>query len=162
MLARILVPLDGSPLAERILPEVVELARLRAAEAILLRVALAHTFPGADAIDAQVDAVREAEGYLVALERRLADQGIAVSRAVRYGHAPEEILAHARATHADLIAMSTHGRTGLLRLMLGSVAEAVLRASPVPVLLLRAQAPGPPDTGAAGGDVVAAVGSTQK
>ncbi len=141
MFARILIPLDGSPLAEGILPEVAELAKLHGAEVMLLRVALAHTFPGADATEAQVHAVEEAEGYLAQVERRLAAQGITVSGAVRYGHAAEEILDHARARHVDLIAMCTHGRTGLLRIMLGSVAEAVLRASPVPVLLLRAKAP---------------------
>lgn len=141
MFARILVPLDGSPLAEGILPEVLELARLHGAEILLLRVALAHTFPGVDATDAQVHAVDEAEGYLAELERGLAAQGIPVSSAVRYGHAAEEILDHAQARHADLIAMCTHGRSGVLRFMLGSVAEAVLRASPVPVLLLRAKVP---------------------
>jgi nucleotide-binding universal stress UspA family protein len=141
MFPRILVPLDGSALAEGILPEVAELARLHGAEVMLLRVALAHTFPGVDATEAQVHAVEEAEAHLAEVEHRLAVQGIRVSRAVRYGHAPEEILDHARTRRADLIAMSTHGRTGILRLMLGSVAEAVLRASPVPVLLLRAKAP---------------------
>ena len=157
MFTRILVPLDGSPLAEGILPEVAKLARLHGAEVMLLRVALAHTFPGGDATESQVHAVEEAEGHLVEVERRLAAQGIAVRRAVRYGHAPEEILDHARASRVDLIAMSTHGRTGIPRLVLGSVAEAVLRASPVPVLLLRAKASALSRAGAAAGGVTAAV-----
>jgi nucleotide-binding universal stress UspA family protein len=157
MFARILAPLDGSPLAEGILPEVAELARLHAAEVMLLRVALAHTFPGVDATDAQVHAVEEAEGYLAEVERQLAAQGITVSRAVRYGHAAGEILDHAQARHVDLIAMSTHGRTGILRVVLGSVAEAVLRDSPLPVLLLRAKAPTPSDAGEAARGVTAAV-----
>lgn len=155
MFARILVPLDGSPLAEGILSEVAELARLHGAEILLLRVALAHTFPGVDATEAQVQAVQEAEGYLAEVERGLTARGIRVSSAVRYGQAAEEILDHAQARHAGLIAMCTHGRTGILRIMLGSVAEAVLRASPVPVLLLRAQAPAPSLAGAP--DVAAAV-----
>ncbi len=157
MFARILVPLDGSPLAEGILPEVAELATLDGAELMLLRVALAHTFPGVDATDAQVYAVEEAEGYLAEVERRLAPQGITVTRAVRYGHAAEEILDHAQVRRVDLIAMSTHGRTGILRLVLGSVAEAVLRASPVPVLLLRAMAPAPSHAGDTARGVTAAV-----
>ncbi len=157
MFARILVPLDGSPLAEGILPEVAELARLHGAELLLLRVALAHTFPGVDATDAQVHVVQEAEGYLAEVERGLAARGIPVSSAVRYGHAAEEILDHAQVRHADLIAMCTHGRTGLVRIMLGSVAEAVLRASPVPVLLLRAQARAPFREGAARREVTAAL-----
>jgi nucleotide-binding universal stress UspA family protein len=146
MYTRILVPLDGSPLAEAILPEVVELARLHAAEVMLLRVALAHTFPGADQTDAQVHAVEEADGYLADVERRLAAQRIRASRAVRYGHVAEEILDHVRSRGADLIAMSTHGRSGLPRWVLGSVAEAILRAAPVPVLLLRAALPAPATT----------------
>ncbi|MFI5339876.1 MAG: universal stress protein [Candidatus Methylomirabilales bacterium] len=157
MFARILVPLDGSPLAEGILPEVAELATLHDAELMLLRVALAHTLPGVDATDAQVYAVEEAEGYLAEVERRLAPQGITVTRAVRYGHAAEEILDHAQVRRVDLIAMSTHGRTGILRLVLGSVAEAVLRASPVPVLLLRAMAPAPSHAGDAARGVTAVV-----
>lgn len=143
MFARILVPLDGSPLAEGILPEVAELARRHGAEILLLRVALAHTFPGVDATEAQVHVVEEAETYLAGVERRLAAEGIPVSSAVRYGHAADEILDHAQARRADLIAMCTHGRTGLLRILLGSVAEAVLRGSPVPVLLLRAKGMAP-------------------
>lgn len=140
MFARILVPLDGSPLAEAILPEVVDLARHHGAEVLLLRVALVHTLPGVDQTEAQVRAVEEAEGYLAEVERRLAAQGVPVSGAVRYGRAVEEILDHAESKRADLIAMSTHGRSGIRRFMLGSVAEAVLRAAPVPVLLLRGKA----------------------
>lgn len=140
MFTRILVPLDGSPLAEAILPEVVDLARLHGAEVLLLRVALVHALPGVDQTEAQVRAVEEAEGYLAEIERRIAAQGLPVRGAVRYGHAVEEILDHAQSQRADLIAMSTHGRSGIQRLMLGSVAEAVVRAAPVPVLLLRGRA----------------------
>ncbi len=142
MFARILVPLDGSPLAEAILPEVGELAALHGAEVVLLRVALVHILPGVDQTDAQVRAVEEAERYLADVERHLATRGIRVTSAVRYGHAVEEILDHAQSAGADLIAMSTHGRGGLGRLVLGSVAETVLRAAAVPVLLLRAREPG--------------------
>ncbi len=143
MFARIVVPLDGSRLAEAILTEVGELAALHRAEVVLLRVALVHALPGVDQTDAQVQAVEEAESYLADVEQRLARHGIRVSSAVRYGRAAEEILDHARSAGADLIAMSTHGRGGLGRLVLGSVAETVLRASAVPVLLLRAREPAP-------------------
>jgi nucleotide-binding universal stress UspA family protein len=120
---------------------VAELAALHDAEVMLLRVALAHAIPLADPVEAQVHAVEEAEGYLGDVERRLAARGMRVSHAVRYGDAAEEILDHARGRQAGLIAMSTHGRSGIRRLVMGSVAEAVLRASPVPVLLLRAAGP---------------------
>ena len=141
MLSRILVPLDGSPTAETVLPQVVELAELRNAEIVLLRVALAHTLPGSSQVEAQVRAVEEAQTYLAKLEGDLAARGLTVSSAVRYGHAAEEILDHARSGGIGLIAMSTHGRSGIRRWVMGSVAEAVARRSPIPVLLLRAQGP---------------------
>ncbi|MFB3818513.1 MAG: universal stress protein [Candidatus Methylomirabilales bacterium] len=140
MFARILVPLDGSPLAEAILPQVVELAQQHGAEVILLRVALAHTFPGVDATAAQVAAVEQAAAYLEAVQGRLG-AGLATRTVVRYGHAAQEILDHVRAAGADCVAMCTHGRTGLRRWMLGSVAETVARGAEVPVLLLRPPAP---------------------
>jgi nucleotide-binding universal stress UspA family protein len=139
MLSRILVPLDGSPLAEAVLPEVVELAALRRAEVLLLRVAVAHAHPGLDPVEAQVRAIEESQAYLKGIETRLAAQGLPVKSAVRYGQAAEEIFEHARIESADLIAMSTHGRSGIRRWVLGSVAETVVRRSPTPVLLLRAK-----------------------
>jgi nucleotide-binding universal stress UspA family protein len=137
--ACILVPLDGSTVAEAILPQVTELATLHGAEVVLLRVALAHAFRGTDQTDAQVQAVQEAEAYLAGVVERLLASGIKAQSVVRYGHAAEEILDHAETGDVDLIAMSTHGRSGVRRWMLGSVAEKVLRAAPVPVLLVRAR-----------------------
>ncbi len=138
MFQRILVPLDGSTLAEAVLPQVEELARLHGSEVLLLRVALAHGLPGTDQTALQVQTVEEADRYLATIEEQLVAQGIKALVSVRYGHAAEEILDHARRAHADLIAMTTHGRSGIRRWMLGSVAEKVVRAAPVPVLLLRA------------------------
>jgi nucleotide-binding universal stress UspA family protein len=138
MYRKILVPLDGSPVAEEILTHVVELARLTGAEICLLRVVLAHTFPGADPTERQVQAVREAEDYLKGVEHRLADAGLKVSAHVRYGHEAIEILDHAQQKDIDLVAMSTHGRTGVERWALGSVSERILRHSLKPVLLVRA------------------------
>jgi nucleotide-binding universal stress UspA family protein len=137
MLTRILVPLDGSTLAESILPQVVELAALRRGEIHLLRVAHAHALPGAGAVEAQVRALDEARAYLDRLDARLRSQDLPVRSVVRYGQPVEEILDHALASGADLIAMSTHGRSGVRRVMLGSVAEAVVRRARIPVLLLR-------------------------
>src|SRR5512135_1834640 len=137
MFARILVPLDGSALAEAILPQVTELAALHGAEIILLRVALVHSFPGTNQTEAQVQAVQEAEAYLAGVLQRLDASGIKAQQVVRYGHAAEEIVDQAEAGSADLIAMSTHGRSGPRRWMLGSIAEKVLRATTVPILLVR-------------------------
>lgn len=140
MFARILVPLDGSPQAEAILPEVVDLARLHGAQVLLLRVALVRALPGVDQTEAQVRAVDEAESYLADVGRRLAAQGIPVTGAVRYGHAVREILDHAASKRADLIALSTRGRSGIRRRVVGSTSERVVRAAPCAVVSIRAAA----------------------
>ena len=139
-LQQILVPLDGSELAEAVLPHLVKLAKRHGAEVTLLRVTHAHALRESELVDAQVRVVQEAETYLAGVERRLAAEGVRESAVVRYGEAPEEILDDIRSRRPDLVAMGTHGRTGLTHLVLGSVAEQVLRASPVPVLLFPARA----------------------
>ncbi len=142
MFRRILVPLDGSPLAEAIFPQVTELSHTLGAEVILLRVALAHTFPGVDPIhlaDEEVRVVEEAEAYLATAAERLVREGVNAKTAVRYGQPAAEIIDHAAVEKADLVAMSTHGRSGLSRLVMGSVAEEVVRKANIPVLLLRAR-----------------------
>ena len=141
-LDRILVPLDGSALAETALGTAVDLARQTRATLVLLRAAEAHTFPGADPTDAQILVVREAEDYLAGVASRLGREGDAVETGVWYGPAAPAIVDAARLRKASLIVMSTHGRSGLGRLVMGSVAESVLRGTDVPILLLRA--PGAP------------------
>ncbi len=141
MFKRIVVPLDGSPLAEAILPQVVALAQALRSELILLRVAFVHAFPAFEApylADEEVRVVRDAETYLAGLRARLAGDGVTVEAVVRYGRAAAEIVDHVRSSSADLVAMSTHGRSGFGRLLMGSVAEEVVRSLRVPVLLLRA------------------------
>jgi nucleotide-binding universal stress UspA family protein len=87
--------------------------------------------------DPETDQI-DAEEYLAPLAVDLRQHGIRVKTQVRRGPAAEEILRAASESNADLIAMTTHGRTGLGRLLLGSVAETVLRTTPVPVFLMRA------------------------
>jgi nucleotide-binding universal stress UspA family protein len=124
---RLLVPLDGSALAEAILPITEALARGHDAEVLLVRVAVA-----ADAV--------EAEAYLARLARTLGERGLpAVRWRVEEGEAAAAIAAAARALGADLVTMTSHGRSGLGRLLVGSVARAVVEASPVPVLVVRGQ-----------------------
>jgi nucleotide-binding universal stress UspA family protein len=136
---RVLVPLDGSPLAEIALPKAVELLSGPHATLILLRAAHATTRPGADPIDAQVAVVHEAESYLAAVAARLCGQGLTqVVRSVWYSSAAKAIIDAARLRSADLIVMSTHGRSGLQRAFRGSVAEAVLRGTRTPILLIQA------------------------
>jgi nucleotide-binding universal stress UspA family protein len=134
----ILVPLDGSLLAEAALTPAVELAREKGAKLRLLRAAEAHTFPMADPTEAQVTAVRDAEIYLAEVRYRLQQMGLAeVEVSVWYGAPAQAIVETARSTKADLIVMSSHGRSGLGRLVLGSVTESVLRSTAVPILLIR-------------------------
>jgi nucleotide-binding universal stress UspA family protein len=137
MFSKILVPLDGSKLAEGILPQVEWLAKIHNGEVTLLRVALAHTFPGADPTQHQVNVVREAEDYLAKVEANMKSVGVKVNSVVRYGHDAQEILDHAKERDVDLIAMSTHGRTGLTQFILGSVANKIIHHATVPILLCR-------------------------
>jgi len=139
MFKRILVPLDGSSLAEAVLPQVQELAKALGAELFLVRAAAAHVFPGVDPTEGEVDVVQKAEAYVGEVAGRLHDAGIPVHTAVRYGEAAEEILDHIGVNAIDLVAMSTHGRSGLSRLVLGSVAAQVVHRATVPVLLMRAR-----------------------
>ncbi len=134
---RILVPLDGSKCAETIIPRVEELVSGKKKGICLLRVAFASTFPGVDPTEAQIKVVREAEEYLKGLENYLSAKGLDVDTHVRYGSEAEEILDHAAQKEIDLVAMSTHGRSGVKRFFLGSVAEKVLRHAPKPVYLVR-------------------------
>ncbi len=141
MYQRILVPLDGSTLAEGMLPHAQALAQSLGAELVPLRVAFTHVFPGYDPTQAQVIAVQEAEDYVSGLAKRLQAEGVRAEARVRYGDPVEEIPDHRTWDHLDLIAMTTHGRTGLTRVVMGSVAEHVLRRTSVPMLLLRAAPP---------------------
>ena len=134
---RILVPLDGSECAENVLPKVEKLATELKASLALLRIAIAHTFPGADPTEAELKVVREAEGYLGRVEEGLKAKGFKVDSHVRYGNDAEEILEHASQKDIDMIAMTTHGRSGVKRFLLGSVAEKVLRYSSKPIFLVR-------------------------
>jgi nucleotide-binding universal stress UspA family protein len=134
---RILVPLDGSKCAETVIPRVEELISGKKTGICLLRVVSASTFPGVDPTEAQVKVVREAEQYLKGLEGHLRAKGLDVDTHVRYGNDAEEILDHATQKEIDLIAMSTHGRNGIKRFLLGSVAEKVLRHAQKPVFLVR-------------------------
>ena len=139
-LRTILVPLDGSALAETALPKALELAEASGARVLLLRAAQSQTFPGIDPTGGQVKVVSEAETYLAEIQKRLTRQGrVEVETSVWYGPAAHAIVEAARIHKADEIVMTTHGRSGLGRLLLGSVAESVLRGTTTPILLLRAE-----------------------
>jgi nucleotide-binding universal stress UspA family protein len=142
---RILVPLDGSGVAEQILPPVVQIAQAMSAKLLLFQVPIIHAsgwmtgewyLPIQGVLDS---AETVAQSYLSAVAGRLADQGLDVITATSIGSVANCIVEYAEASGADLIAMCTHGRTGLARWALGSVADRVLRAGGTPILLVRAQ-----------------------
>ena len=143
MAKKILVPLDQSALAESVLPLVADLARGGGSTVRLLYVSsVPQTRVNEDGrvvayADQEMERL-EAEGrdYLSKAEVRLG--GAPVECVVRFGEPLAEILREAAAFEADLIAVTTAGRSGLSRALLGSVAEQVMRKAKVPVLLLRA------------------------
>jgi nucleotide-binding universal stress UspA family protein len=136
MLKNILVPLDGSDLAEGALACAEVLARRCGAALTLVRATqVGHTLGALGT--AQMRAMDEAEAYLSGLAETLADRGIQVATGVPYGSAAGWITEEAEFRKADLIVMATHARTGPDRWLRGSVAEAVVSHATVPVLMLR-------------------------
>lgn len=143
---RIIVPLDGSKLAESALPEAQEMARITGAELILLRVVDYSTrdrfgdFGLLYEYEAMARALAEerelATAYLEELSSTIRASGHTVTTELVDGIAAKAIVGLAQP--GDLIVMATHGRTGMRRWFIGSIAEEVLRHSTVPVLLVRA------------------------
>ncbi|HEU4368694.1 MAG TPA: universal stress protein [Methylomirabilota bacterium] len=139
---RALVALDGSPSSEAVLRFLLEIAGPLDMTVLLVRV-LEPVPPVVTegsrhmVIEDVEGRRRDAEEYLAQIAAALRAQGVETALEVRRGRPAEEILAAAREHRADLIAMATHGRTGLGRLLFGSVAEVVLRRAPVPVFMIR-------------------------
>lgn len=135
---RILVPLDGSALSEAALPWAEVLAERTGATLILLRAAVVRGLLTNDLLQAEVQAVREAEAYVERMAEPLRARGRSVEVAVPYGEPGEAIVEASTWRLADAIVMATHGRSGLGRWVYGSVADHVLRRATVPVFLVRA------------------------
>ena len=142
---RILVPLDGSTTAEQVLPPATSIAKAMDSEMILFRVSIVHVsgwYTGEWSVPLEGDfeaANQYAKNYLNRVAGYPADQGVKVSTTVRVGAVAESIVDYAETRQIDLIAMCTHGRTGLARWILGSVADRVLRVGRIPILLVRAR-----------------------
>jgi len=144
MYKTILVPLDGSKRAEAILPHVENLAQLCDARVIFLEVVeLVHVDMGPDGMSPVLDAqiveqeMHIAESYLSALQDEFRKRGIEARKRVVYGSVVGQIMNVAKQEGADLIAMASHGRTGLSRVFYGSVAAGVLHSVDRPLLLVR-------------------------
>lgn len=141
MYKKILVPLDGSEVAEAILSHIEALAGPLSAEVTLLEV-----LPETGVLPERArDEITRAKEYLGQVEARLKDKGVKTRSTLRYGKAAAEIIDYAKVNDIDLIAMSTHGRSGVSRWVFGSVADKVLRGTNIPILLIRA--PGVLETG---------------
>lgn len=151
MYKKILVPLDGSDLAEKVLPHAMALAKASGAEIALVSVvefnlgvvgAKLEAFP--QAAMEQKEALRaEALVYLEKVQRDLKSQGVVATVAMLEGDVASQIIAYAEQQGVDLIAMATHGRSGIDRFVMGSIAEKVVRHTAKPVLLIRAMPVGP-------------------
>jgi nucleotide-binding universal stress UspA family protein len=142
----ILVPLDGSPLAEAALEPAMVIARLWDAEISLVQIvqpvllATDPLLPLPSWYDDQLTTVERdaAQDYLRDVAERLREQGVKASGvAVIGGGVAEELLSLARPGRVGLLAMATHGRGGVRRLMLGSVADKLVRGAEVPLLVCR-------------------------
>ncbi len=136
MFSKILVPLDGSRMAEETLCQVEDLARVNKGRIMLLRVAFFYPFPGSENKKMELEAVERSEKYLEKMAADLRAKGLEVSTHVRLGDAATEILDHAE-KYATVVVMTTHGHGGLTRWALGSVVDRVIRRSKKPVLVIR-------------------------
>jgi nucleotide-binding universal stress UspA family protein len=143
----VVVPLDGSELAESVLPTVADLAKKLNLEVVLLRAynipynayASAEGYAAIDYEELLASMRQEAVSYLEKKVEAVKKMGVEkVSHVAKEGFAADEIIVTGRKTPDNLIAMCTHGRSGVRRWMLGSVTETVVRHSGDPVLVLRA------------------------
>lgn len=149
MYRHILVPLDGSPLAEQVLPHVRALAANEGTNKITLLRAVPPVFTtsvdysglmASDISDSMVTLEREAEAYLEGVAETFRSEGYTVEIEVSAMPAAEAILDYAEGHQADLIAIATHGRSGISRFVFGSVTQKVVQMAPVPVLVMRPKA----------------------
>lgn len=148
MYSKVVVPLDGSELAEGVLPHVAEVVRGRECRVYLLSASPLAKRVSPAAVDVQPvpitmpedlqGARRELVEYLRAVAKRLEPAVTDVWIGVSFGRPADEILAFADKVEADLIAMSTHGRSGIGRWVFGNVADRLLQGASCPVLLVRA------------------------
>jgi len=149
MYKNIMVPLDGSPLAECVLPHVEMIARacqsphiwlVRAVEPLSIPYGreLAELKPFQQAAEFETHNQREAEKYLAGVAQGLRQKGFKASTQVVLGRAYEALSQFATANNVDLMVIATHGRSGISRFVWGSVADRLLRSVCVPVLMVRA------------------------
>ncbi|MFV9504456.1 MAG: universal stress protein [Oscillochloridaceae bacterium umkhey_bin13] len=146
MYNHILVPLDGSALAEQILPHVQTLANVGTRPRLTLLRAVPREYPDVveggtvtnQVINPMDELLAEAQSYLEQVAKKLRSEGIEVHCEVLIRHPAEAIIEFANQTKPDLIAIATHGRGGIVRLLHGSITETIMHATPAPMLVVRA------------------------
>ena len=146
MYQRVLVPLDGSKMAEQAIPYASELCKGSTTVTLFQVVHIPIPLAAPDAslavpMPSQAELIQEAKTYLESIAAKLRLEGVRVDvDAVERDVVADAIVEYAAEHDIDLIVMTTHGRSGLSRMIFGSVAEAVVRNAPCPVLLIRAKA----------------------
>ncbi|MGD2155745.1 MAG: universal stress protein [Anaerolineales bacterium] len=149
MYSKFLVPLDGSKRAERILPHVEELARLMGAKIVFLQV-VEPTYevvgPHGSVMDVTLNPLekreQEAQNYIDGLVGEFSKLGLSVRGFVERGPVVSTIIHVAERVGADLIALASHGRSGLARVFYGSVAAGILHQVDRPLLIIRSKGEG--------------------
>jgi nucleotide-binding universal stress UspA family protein len=141
MYKKILVPLDGSALAECVLPHVKAIVLgCSIGKVVLLRVVEPAPPEAPPALDFEVfqkAGVKAAEKYLAKIKAKLGKEGLKVETKVLTGRPAEAITDFAQREKVDLIALATHGRSGISRWVFGSVADRLVRSSSKPIVLIR-------------------------
>jgi nucleotide-binding universal stress UspA family protein len=154
MYQKILVPFDGSKRAECVLPHVEAIATGCGAGEVFL-VGVTERVAGFMVVDDHSQPLgerlvpeavgkkeKQAQEYLDKIAKTLEAKGVKVRTEVLMGKPAEEIIIHARNIGCDLIIMASHGSSGLSRWTHGTVAERVFRATPVPILMVKAEGSG--------------------
>ncbi len=150
MFKKILVCLDGSEIAEKIIPFVIEEALAIKSKVVLLRVVsipsnLTLDIPGSPAVPIRSSSMPEqlkkeyniAKAYLTKVSRPIRGQGIQIVCKTLIGFPGPTIVSYANENNIDLIAIASHGHSGLRNVLLGSVAEYIVRESGLPILMIR-------------------------
>ena len=147
MYQKIMVPLDGSELAECVLPHVEAISKgcdvknvtlVRVVEPLELPPQTWIAFTEGESQQIESGRKSEAEEYLKKVEKQLQESAIRVGSAVLFGKAAESVAEYATQNGVDLIVIATHGRSGISHWYWGSVAERILRSACVPVFMVRA------------------------
>lgn len=146
MYNKVMIPLDGSELAECIFPHVEAFIKgFQLTEVVFVRVIEPFKLPTSSGYT-RIEQVKEdeltrqsaAKEYLDQVADRLKHEGILLKKQVLVGKVADNLTDYARKSNIDLIIMATHGRSGVTRWVMGSIADKILRSSNIPVLMVRA------------------------